>query len=122
LLCHVTIDNPNGIVAALQNSSLDGCKEVIPPRRSLDDDEDGGQERGEGGQPGDHAHVPAGNSGGASGNPISDSGDHSEYGGYEPVADKEGRMEDDLVDYDCDPYESAMCDQADAAGDSVFRI
>jgi hypothetical protein len=38
------------------------------------------------------------------------------------VADKKGRMEDDLVDYDSDPYESAMRNQPEAANDSVFRI
>jgi hypothetical protein len=31
-------------------------------------------------------------------------------------------MEDDLVDYNSDPYESAMRDQPDATGDSVFRV
>jgi hypothetical protein len=59
---------------------------------------------------------------GASSNPLSNSGDHSGHGGDEPVADKENMMEDDLVDYDSDPYESAMRNQPDAAGDSVFRV
>jgi hypothetical protein len=47
-----------GLEAALRNSSLDGCKEVLPRRQSSDDeDDDGGQEHGEGGQTGDHARV-----------------------------------------------------------------
>jgi hypothetical protein len=103
-----TSEDPTGIVAALRNSSLDGCKEGFPPRGSSDDDnDDGGQEHGEGGQTGDHARIIAVNSGGTSGNPLSDSGDHFGHGGDEPVADKEDRMEDDLVDYDSDPYKSA---------------
>jgi hypothetical protein len=118
-----TSEDPTGLEAALRNSSLDGCKEVFPHRGSFYDDvDDGGQECGEGGQTGDHARVTAVDSGGASGNPLSDSGDHSEHGGDEPVADKEGRIEDDLVDHDSDPYKSAMRDQPDAADDSVFRV
>jgi hypothetical protein len=31
-------------------------------------------------------------------------------------------MEDDLVDYDSDPYKLAMRDQLEAADDSVFRV
>jgi hypothetical protein len=64
-----TSEDPTGIVAALRNSSLDGCKEGFPPRGSSDDDDnDGGQEHGEGGQTGDHARVTTIDSGGASGN------------------------------------------------------
>jgi hypothetical protein len=100
-----------GLEAALRNSSLDGCKEVLPRRQSSDDeDDDGGQEHGEGGQTGDHARVTAVDFGGASGNPLSNFGDHSGQGGNEPVADKEGRMEDDFVDYNFDLYESTMHD------------
>jgi hypothetical protein len=102
---------------------LDGCKEVFPRRGSSDDDDEyRGQDRGEGGQIGDHAHVTAVDSARASGNPLSDSGEHSGHGGDEPVAEKEGRMEDDLVDYESDPCESAMHDQLEAADDSVFYV
>jgi hypothetical protein len=38
------------------------------------------------------------------------------------MVDKEGMMEDDLVDYDSDPYESAMLDQPEANDDSIFHI
>jgi hypothetical protein len=31
-------------------------------------------------------------------------------------------MEDDLVDYDSDPYKLAMHDQPDATGDFVFHV
>jgi hypothetical protein len=31
-------------------------------------------------------------------------------------------MEDDLVDYESNPYESAMRDQPEAADDSIFRV
>jgi hypothetical protein len=118
-----TSEDPTGLEAALRNSSLDSCKEVFPRRGSFDDDDDdGGEEHGEGGQTGDHARVTAVNYGGASGNPHLDSGDHSGHDGDEPVADKEGRMEDDLVDYDSDPYKSAMRGQPDAAADSIFRV
>jgi hypothetical protein len=38
-----TSEDPTGLEAALRNSSLDGCKEVLPRRgSSSDDDEDGG--------------------------------------------------------------------------------
>jgi hypothetical protein len=118
-----TSEDPTRLEAALHNSSLDGCKEVFPRMGSSDDDdEDGGQDRGEGGQTGNHARVTAIDSSGASGNPLSDFGEHSGYGGDEPVVDKEGRMEDDLVDYDSDPHESTMCDQPEAADDSVFHV
>jgi hypothetical protein len=99
-----TSEDPTGLEAALRNSSLDGCKEVFLHRGSFDDDdEEGGQDRGEGGQTGNHACVTVVNSTGASGNPLSDSGD-------------------DLVDYDSDPYKLAMRDQLEAADDSVFRV
>jgi hypothetical protein len=117
-----TSEDPTGLEAVLYNSSLDGCKEFFPRKGSSDDDdEDRGQDRGEGGQMGDHAHVTIVDSAGASDNPLSDSGEYSGHNGDELVADKEGRMEDDLVDYDSDPYESAMCDQPEAADDSIFR-
>jgi hypothetical protein len=118
-----TSEDPTGIVAVLRNSSLDGCTEGFPPWGSSDDDDDnGGQERGEGGQTGDHARVTATNSSGASGNLLSDFRDHSGHCSDEPVADKEDRMEDDLVDYDSNPYKSAIRHQPDAAGDSVFSV
>jgi hypothetical protein len=45
-----TFEDPTGLEATLRNSSLDGCKEVFLYRGSSDDDdEDGGQDRGEGG-------------------------------------------------------------------------
>jgi hypothetical protein len=71
---------------------------------------------------GNHACVTAVDSSGALSNPLSDSGEHSGYGSDEPVAEKEGRMEDDLVDYDSDPYKSAMRHQPEATDDSVFRV
>jgi hypothetical protein len=118
-----TFKDPTGLEAALRNSSLDVCKDVLPHRGSShDDDEDRGQDRREGGQTGNHARVIAVDSVGASGNPFSNSGRVSGHGGDEPLADKEGRMEDDLVDYESDPYESAMRDHPEAANDSVFRV
>jgi hypothetical protein len=115
--------DPTGIVAALRNSSLDICKEGFPPRGPFhDDDDDRDQECGEGGQMGDHARVTVGDSGGASSNPLSDSRDHSGHSGNEPVAEKEGNMEGDLVDYESDPYKSAMRNQLEAANDFVFRV
>jgi hypothetical protein len=118
-----TSEDPTGLEAALRNSSLDGCKEVFPRRGSSDDDdEDRGQDCGEGGQTSDHVHITAVDSARASGNPLSDSGEHSRHGGDELVAEKEGRMEDDLVDYESDPYKSAMHDQLEAADDSVFHV
>jgi hypothetical protein len=117
-----TSEDPTGLEAVLRNSSLDVCKDVLPRRGSFDDDdEDGGQDRREGGETGDHACVTTVNFAGASANPLSNSGGVSGHSGDEPLADKEGRMEDDLVDYESDPYESAMRDQA-VAVDSVFRI
>ena len=46
---------------------------------------------------GDHACITTVNSGRASSNPLSDSGEHSGYDGDKPVVEKEGKMEDDLV-------------------------
>jgi hypothetical protein len=117
-----TSEDCTGLEAALHNSSLDICKDVLPCSGSSDDlDEDGGQDRREGGESGDHACVPAVDSVGASDNPLSNSGGVSGHSGDEPLADKEGRLEDDLVDYESDPYESAMHDQV-VAVDSVFRV
>jgi hypothetical protein len=108
--------------AALRNSSLDVCKDVLPRRGSSnDDDEDEGQDRRQRGKSGDHACVTTVDSAGASNNPLSNSGGVSGHCGDEPLADKEGRLEDDLVDYESDPYESAIRDQA-VAVDSVFRV
>ena len=45
----------------------------------------------------------------------------SGQGGEKALADKEGIMEVDLVDYESYPYESTMCDQA-LAVDLVFRV
>ena len=118
-----TSKDPMEIVVALRNSSLDGCKENFLPRGSFDDDnDDRGQEHGVGGQTGHHARVIAVNSGRASGNPLSDSGNHSGHDDDESVANKEDRMEDNLVDYDSDPYDLAMRDQQNIASDSVFYI
>jgi hypothetical protein len=117
-----TSEDRTGLEAALRNSSLDVCKDVLPHRGSSDDDdEDGGQDRREGGELGDHACITAVDSLGASDNPLSSFGGVSGHSGDEPLADNEGRLEDDLVDYESDPYESAMHDQA-VAVDSVFRI
>jgi hypothetical protein len=86
---------------------LDVCKDVLLYRRSSDDDdEDKGQDRQKGGETGDHACVTAVDSTGASANPLSNSGGVSGHNSDEPLADKEGRMEDDLVDYESDPFES----------------
>jgi hypothetical protein len=114
-----------GLEAALCNSSLDGCKEVFPHGGSFDDgddNEDRGQDRGEDGQTSDHARFTVVESAGALGNPFLDSGEHFGHSGDEPVVDKEGRMEDDLVDYDSHLYESAMRDQPEATDDSVFNV
>jgi hypothetical protein len=117
-----TSEDLTGLEAALRNSSLDVCKDVLPHRGSSDDDdEDGSQDCRKGGETGDHARVTAVDSAGASANPLSNSGGVSGHSGDEPLADKEGRMEDHLVDYEYDPYELAMRDQA-VAVDSVFRI
>jgi hypothetical protein len=117
-----TSEDPTGLEAALHNSSLDVYKDVLPRRRSSDDDdEDGGQVRRKSGETGDHARVTAVDSVGASANPLSNSGGVSGHSGDEPLADKEGRMEDDLVDYESDSYESAMHNQA-VAVDSIFRV
>ena len=40
-----TSEDPTGLEAALCNSSLDVCKDVVPRRVSFDDDDDGGQDR-----------------------------------------------------------------------------
>ena len=69
-----TSEDPTGLEAALCNSSLDVCKDVLQ-----------GQ------------------------------------GGDKPLADKEGRMEDDLVDYKSNPYELAMHNQV-VAVDSIFYV
>jgi hypothetical protein len=117
-----TSEDRTGLNATLRNSSLDVCKDVLPHRGSSDDDdEDGGQDRREGGESGDHARVTTVDSIGTSDNLLSNSGGVSEYSGDEPLADKEGRLEDDLVDYESDPYESAMRDQA-VAVDSIFHV
>jgi hypothetical protein len=117
-----TSEDPMGLEAALCNSSLDVCKDVLPHRRSSDDDdEDGGQDHRKGGETGDHARVTTVDSVGASANPLSNSGGVSGHNGDKPLADKEGKMEDDLVDYESDLYESAMRNQAIAV-DSVFRV
>jgi hypothetical protein len=117
-----TSEDRTGLGATLHNSSLDVCKDVLPCRgSSSDDDEDGGQDRREGGESGDHARVTAVDSAGALDNPLSNSGGVFGHSGDEPLADKEGKLEDDLVDYESDPYESAMRDQA-VAVDSVFRV
>jgi hypothetical protein len=84
-------------------------------------DEDGGQDRREGGESGNHARVRAVDSIGASDNPLLNSRGVSGYGGDEPLADKEGKAEDDLVDYKSDSYESAKHDQSIAI-DFVFRV
>jgi hypothetical protein len=117
-----TSEDPTGLEATLCNSSLDVCKDVLPHRGSSDDDdEDGGQDCQKSGETGDHAHVTAVDSAGASANPLSNSGGVSGHNSDEALANKEGRMEDDLVDYESDPYELAMRDQAIAI-DSVFRV
>jgi hypothetical protein len=117
-----TSEDRTGLEAVLRNSSLDVCKDVLPHRGSSDDDdEDGGQDRREGGESGDHARVTAVGSTGASNNPLSNSGGVSGHSSNELLANKEGRLEDDLVDYKSDPYESTMHDQA-VAFDSVFRV
>jgi hypothetical protein len=59
---------------------------------------------------GDHARVTVVDSTGISDNLLSNSGGVSRHSGDEPLVDKEGRMEDDLVDYESDPYESTMRD------------
>ena len=38
------------------------------------------------------------------------------------MADKEGRLEDDLVDYDSDLYKSTMRDQPEVVDESVFVV
>ena len=107
-----TFEDPTELEAALHNSSLNVCKDVLPRRGSSDDDdEDRGQDRQEGGGMGDHVHVTTVNSIGALNNPLSNSGRISGDSGDKPLADKEGRMEDDLVDYESDPYEWAIHDQ-----------
>jgi hypothetical protein len=117
-----TSEDRTGLGATLHNSSLDVCKDVLPCRgSSSDDDEDGGQDRREGGESGDHARVTAVDSAGALDNPLSNSGGVSGHSGDEPLADKEGKLEDDLVDYESDPYELAMRDQAIAV-DYVFHV
>ena len=116
-----TFEDPTGLEVALHDSSLDVCKDVFPHKGSFDDDdEDGGQERREGGMD-DHAVVVAVDSIGASDNCHSNSRGVSKQGGNEPLVDKEGRMEDDLVDYESDPYELALRNQA-VAVDSIFRV
>jgi hypothetical protein len=117
-----TSEDRTGLEAVLRNSSLDVCKDVLPHRGSSDDDdEDGGQDRQKGGETGDHARVIAVDSAGASTKPLSNSGGVFGHNGDEPLADKEGKMEDDLVDYKSNPYESAMRDQA-VAIDYVFHV
>ena len=77
-----TSEDLTRLEAALLNSSLDDCKEVFPCRESsANDDEDGGQDRGEGDQMGDHAHITTIDFGGASGNPFSNSGKYFGYNG-----------------------------------------
>ena len=117
-----TSEDPTRLETALCNSSLDVCKDVFPHRRSSDDDdEDGGQDCREGGGMDDHVGLAIVDSTRASDNPLSNSGGIFGQGGDELLADKEGMMEDDLVDYKSDPYESAIRDQA-VAVDSIFCV
>jgi hypothetical protein len=85
-----TSEDRTRLEAALRNSSLDVCKDVLPRRGSSDDDddEDGGQDRREGGKTGDHACVTVVNSTGALDNPLSNSRGVSGHSGDEPVANK----------------------------------
>ena len=101
---------------------MDVCKDVLLYRgSSSDDDEDGGQNCRKGGGTGNHTHVIAVDFARASDNFLSQSGGVFGHNGNEPLADKEGRMEDDLVDYKSDPYESAMRNQV-VVVDSIFRV
>ena len=59
-----------GLEAALCNSSLDVCKDVVSYRGSFDDDDDGGHDRREHHQTDDHSGVPAVDSTGALDNPL----------------------------------------------------
>ena len=116
-----TSEDSTGLEAALRNSSLDVCKDVVPRGRSSDDDDDRGQDLQERCQMDDYAGVPIVDFAGASENPLPNSAGISRQGGNHALANKEGIMEVDLVDYECDPYESALHDQA-LTVDSVFCI
>lgn len=112
---------PTGLEAPLRDSSLDPCKAAVLHRRaSDDDDDDGAHGRRERRGTDDHAAASAVDSAGASGNAVPSSVEASGQGSCEPGAEMEGRMEVDLVDYELDPYETAMQNEAVAA-DSVFR-
>ena len=102
-----------GVEAALGDSALDACKGAVMHRRSSDDDDDDeAHGRRELRGTDDRAAAPAAESAGASGNAFPASVEASGQGGSEPAAEMEGRLEVDLVDYELDPYETAMHNEA----------
>ena len=68
----------------------------------------------------DHVSISAVDCGEALGHPNSNITSYFGQGGEEAQVDKEGNIEDDLVDHEMDPYEEAMHDHPNGSIDTFF--
>jgi hypothetical protein len=104
-------------------ANLDGCKEALPAFRSFDDDEDDERhEKQSVVRLSDHLNITGMNFGEASRDRDSTPPECSRQGGQEAHAEEKGCMTPDVVDYEMDVYEVAMCDPSDGGADAFFRL
>jgi hypothetical protein len=116
-------DDHIDIELALQNVNLDGCKDALPSLRSSEDDEDdGGHEKQFAFRLPSHLNNTRIVSGQASPRRDSTHPECFRQGGQDPHAEEEGNMLLDVVDYEMDVYEAAMCDPSDGGADAFFRL
>jgi hypothetical protein len=116
-------DDHVDIELVLRNANLDGCKDVLPSLCSSEDDEDdGGHEKQSDVRLPSHLNITGVVSGQASPRRDSTHPEHSGQGGQDPHAEEEGNMSLDVVDYEMDVYEAAMCNPSDGGADTFFRL